>query len=111
MTSSMKALSEAVAAGRSPGGRLRAAARAEVVGLIEQALREGATYVAIAEMLGVSEQTVARWRTQSADTELAPVRVVGALSPSRSVMVHGPGGVRIEGLSLDEVAALLGRLS
>jgi transposase-like protein len=53
-----------------------------VVGLIEQALRGGATYVAIAEMLGVSEQTVARWRTQSADTELAPVRVVDALAPS-----------------------------
>ena len=107
----MKALSEAVAAGRSPGGRLRAAARAEVVGLIEQALRDGASYAAIAEMLGVSEQTVVRWRTSSTDTEFAPVRVVDASAQTRKLVVHGPGGLRVEGLSLDEVAALLGRLS
>jgi alkylated DNA nucleotide flippase Atl1 len=111
MTSTMKALSEAVAVGRSAGGRLRASARFEVVRLIEAAYGEGATYGAIAEMLGVSEQTVMRWRMQDKDSELAEVRVVDAAgSRAGGVVVYGAHGLRIEGLSLDEVAALLGRL-
>lgn len=106
----MKALGEAVTAGRSAGGRLRAGARSEVVRLIEAAHGEGATYGAIAEMLGVSEQTVTRWRMQATDMELAEVRIVDAASSAHELVVHGPHGLRIEGLSLDEVATLLGRL-
>jgi len=109
MTASMKALSEAVAVGRSAGGRLRGRARAEVARLIEQARREGETYGAMAAMLGVSEQTVTRWQMQSKDVELAQVRV--AETARRELVVHGPGGLRIEGLSLEEIAALLGKLS
>jgi hypothetical protein len=52
MTSTMKALSEAVAARRSAGGRLRASGRAEVFRLIEAAHGAGVTYGGIAEMLG-----------------------------------------------------------
>ena len=106
---SLKALRAAIEAGRTTGGRLRPEARAEVGRLIERAHGEGATYSAIAGEVGVSEQTLQRWRA-AGSTSLAVVRVVDATQAANGLVVHGPRGLRIEGLSLDDVATLLGRL-
>jgi hypothetical protein len=111
MTSSLKTLREAVDRGRTPGGRLRASARSDVAGLIEEARAAGSSYGAIASSLEVSAQTLRRWRGNDGSAALAVVRVVDDRRPTDMLVVHGPRGLRIEGLSLDELAALLGKLS
>ena len=79
--------------------------------LIEQAHADGASYGAIASAVQVSEQTLRRWRIARVGTALAVVRVVAEPRSADTVTVHGPLGLRIEGLSLDGLAALLGKLS
>ena len=110
MLSSLKALRTKVEASRTPGGRLRRASQAEVAAAIEQARSSGASYAEIAAAVGVTLQTLKRWRSTKEGSSLAIVRVVDAPPASRAVVVHGAHGVRVEGLSLDEVAALLVRL-
>jgi transposase len=111
MISSLKALRATVEASRTSGGRLRRASQLEVASAIERARSEGASYAAIAVALGVTQQTLKRWRSSDAGSSLALIRVVDPAPVARAVTVHGPRGVRIEGLTLDEIAALLVRLS
>jgi hypothetical protein len=76
--------------------------------------REGASGRQVARELGVSEATLARWgpgREEPAGSFRA-IEVV--LEPARSVgamVVHGPRGLRIEGLSVEQLAELVARLS
>lgn len=104
----MKRLRAMVGARRSAGGRVPRAAQAENVAEIERAHAAGASYSSIAAALGLTLNTLARWRGKSARAKLVAVRVP---LPASSLVVHGPRGLRIEGLSLDDVAALLVRLS
>jgi transposase-like protein len=110
MTSTLKSLRAAVVAGRAASGRLRSSARVEVGRLIADAHESGLSYTAIASALGVTDQTLKRWRAPARST-LAAVRIVDAPAPARALMVHGPSGLRIEGMSLDELAELLRRLA
>jgi len=88
-------------------------------GLLEKLLsytvarrRQGATLVTIGEEVGMSWKTLARWmggRKSRARFErvevIEPVAVV-----ARPLIVHGPRGLRVEGLDVAGVAELLRKL-
>ena len=75
-------------------------------------------YEAIAEALGLEQDALyrLRWversRTQGGRHErgLVSVRVAPPVD-AKTLVVHGPLGLRVEGLTLDELAELLRRLS
>jgi len=66
----------------------------------------------VAEELGVTAVTLSTWR-KSGGTKLARVDVVVAEleQPRRGAVVFGPRGMRVEGLGVDDIAALWRRLS
>lgn len=69
----------------------------------------GATMQQLASELGVALDTLYRWRReQPRGAALRRVEIVGE---RHALTVHGPCGVRIEGLDLDGVAALLRKLA
>jgi hypothetical protein len=97
---------------RGAGGRLKADARHEVVEFVDRAHAQGASYGGLARELGVSSQTLANWRAQEQRSQLLPVRVLAAGPAAPSwIVVHGPHGLRIEGLTLGDLGELLSRLS
>lgn len=64
---------------------------------------------AIAQRLGMKVMTLRRWLMASSDGgRLKQVQVVGPVS--QGAVVHGPRGMRIEGLSVAELAELWLRL-
>jgi hypothetical protein len=68
----------------------------------------------IAEELGVSQATLSRMMRR--ESKLIPVKVVAdskarSSSSSKAFLVRGPGGVVVEGLSLEEVAVLFARIA
>lgn len=68
----------------------------------------------VARKLGLDGVTLRRWlrRERRAKAAFAPVRMepVKREEPVGGVVVHGPGGLRIEGMGVEEVAELLRRL-
>lgn len=104
----MKRLRATIGARRGAGGRVPRSAQTEIAAEIERAHAAGASYSSIAASLGLTLNTVTRWRRRGPGAKLVAVRVP---LPASSLVVHGPRGLRIEGLSLDDVAALLARLS
>ena len=78
--------------------------------------REGATLVEVATELGMPAQTLSRWLGEKRTTKrfdrvevVATASAVAALAAS-PVIVHGPRGLRIEGLELAAVAELVRRV-
>ncbi len=106
----LKRLRAKIEAQRSAAGRVPAGVRTEVAAAVRRAHETGASYSAIASALGLKLPTLLRWRDAHGASKLVAVRVPVSASAS-AFAVHGPRGVRIEGLSLDDVAALLSRLS
>jgi hypothetical protein len=115
MSTGLKELRSVIERGRTAGGQLRGQARTTVVAAVEQAHAQGTSSREVATALGVKFHTLMSWRGQeqqrrSKSTALVPVRVAAA-PVARGLIVHGPRGLRVEGLSLDELAALWSRLS
>jgi hypothetical protein len=85
-------------------------------GLLEKVLsytvarrRQGAELLAVGEELGMSWKTLARWLGGKRKTRrFGRVEVVSP--PARALTVHGPRGLRIEGLDLEGIAELVQRL-
>ena len=71
---------------------------------------QGAAHHTIARELGIADRTLARWSAEAA-VRFVPVEVVVAAAPQPSLVVHGPCGLRIEGLDGAQLAALLRSLS
>jgi hypothetical protein len=73
--------------------------------------RAGVSVKAVAAELGMSVATLAYWRAQSAGgtQKMRRVKVVERLDRRHTVV--GPSGTHIGGLSLDEVAELIRKLS
>lgn len=99
-------------AGRAFPSELRERAAAHV----RRRRREGASETTISRELGIGAMTFRRW--VGPRTAFAEAIVVDTTSTSTSTMtgaarivVHGPRGIRIEGLELAEVIALVGALS
>src|SRR5262245_56072567 len=107
-------------ADRSGSGRpYPLALRREAVTYVEARRKQGVGLVAAARELGVSAFSVNRWRTAhgvaAVESEFRPIVLAEPFEPpSRSepcgVVVHGPLGLRIEGLPLAAVAELWRRL-
>ena len=109
--------------GRGARWRFDSGFRAEVVAYMRARQAEGGTQEEAARELGLSSWTLSRWGRQhrpgkqsveaaAGSKAFHPIAVkreeaesVGALT------VHGPGGVRVEGLTLRQVAALLKELA
>src|SRR3954469_7674559 len=85
-------------------------------GLLEKILsytvarrRQGAQLLEVGEELGLSDKMLARWLSgRRKGQKFGRVEVVAP--PARAVIVHGPHGLRIEGLDIDGVAELVQRL-
>jgi len=88
------------------------AARAAALAWAERRQREGLGWVPIASELGVSPTTLRKWRAQrvAPSSSFCPVEFVQPPSSLRGLVVHAPGGLRIEGLGVAEVAELVRRL-
>jgi transposase len=115
MSTGLKELRSVIERGRTAGGQLRGQARTTVVAVVERAHAQGTSYRELAAALGVKFHTLMSWRGQehkqkSRSSALVPVRIAAA-PVVRGLIVHGPRGLRIEGLSVDELAVLLARLS
>lgn len=86
--------------------------RERAVAFIERRRREGASEGTIGRELGISPMTFRRWAgRRSSGFMLATVDAPFASPVGVVVVVHGPRGLRIEGLDLEGVAALWERLS
>lgn len=81
--------------------------RARIVAHAIARRREGAGMKAIAREVGVSSTTLYDWLR---GPRFERVEVVAEAAHHTRHTVHGPHGVRVEGLSLADVAELLRRL-
>ena len=104
----LKRLRKKIDGGRSAGGHVPSDVRAEVVATTERAHDDGASYTALADALGIKLQTLSRWRETRPTAKLVAVRVP---LHAAGFTVHAPHGIRVDGLSLDDVAELLKRLA
>lgn len=96
---------------RGPGRRYPAELRRRGAEYLRARQAAGAPLSAILRELGVRRETLVGWAGPAeAETRprFVPVSVIE--EPSR-IVVHGPGGVRIEGLDVAGVADLLRRLA
>jgi transposase len=69
----------------------------------------GASVAAISRELGVKRHTLVTWTgapVEPVPPRFVPVSVVADMLASK-IVVHGPGGVRVEGLDVAGVVALL----
>lgn len=101
-------------AGAGTRGRFTDALRAETLAVLAARKAEGASQDTVAEELGISGWTLSRWKQQAARSGVVatfrPVRVVREVRPVASpgaLTVHGPAGLRVEGLTVEWVAALV----
>jgi DNA-binding transcriptional regulator YiaG len=103
-------------------GRFTEALRRQVLEYLRARQAGGGTQEEVARELGMSSWTLSRWsgRARRAEAEEASrARAQGARAFSAvevrsevgvstgALVVHGPGGVRVEGLGVAQVAALL----
>lgn len=88
------------------GRPYREADRARALEYARGRQREGATVNRVAGELGISHETLKSWMAGGAFE-----RVEIVTEAMRGHTLCGPRGVRVEGLTLDEIAELLRRLS
>ncbi len=103
--------------GRGTRWRFDDGFRAEVVAYVRARQEEGGTQQEAARELGLSAWTLSRWSrqgrpprqsaTSGEDFHLVRVKREAEAAVTSGLVVHGPGGVRVEGLRLEQVAVLL----
>ncbi len=101
--------------GRGVRWRFDDAYRAEVVAYMRARQEEGGTQEEAAKELGLSPWTLSRWSRQRKPAQqegrssvpFHSVTVKREDASASALVVHGPGGVRVEGLKLEQVAELL----
>lgn len=100
---------------RGAGRRYPPAARRLAVEYSRRQRAAGTSVEAISRELGVKRHTLVAWtaaaREIATSPRFVPVSVVADAATPSKIVVHGPGGVRIEGLDLAGVAELLRRLA
>jgi transposase len=96
---------------RGRGHRYPPELRARVIAYAAALHRHGVTPKEIGDELGMDWRTLTRWLAEERDPGFAQVVVHddGHKAAVR-VVVHGPGGLRIEGLDLDALTELLRKL-
>jgi transposase len=108
-----KALKEKIGEARRASKRVPEALQDLVVRYVEQQQIAGVSMKEIGSELGMSFHTLSYWRARSSQprsTSLARVKVVEPKRTEHVVVVHAPSGLRIEGLSMTQLAELIGRL-
>lgn len=92
-----------------PGRAFPREVRARAMTYVDRRRSDGATDQQIARELGIAAMTFRRW----VGSRTAAFRAVAVVdeSPSAPLVVHGPRGLRVEGLDLDHLVELWGRLS
>jgi len=100
--------------GRARGKRFAPELRQRIVAYAERRRREGASWMTIATELGACFETVRRWCGGGSVPTVRPLRRVEvmaepvvAMSARAPLAVVTPNGLRIEGVGLDEVIALV----
>jgi transposase len=101
----------------------RGRGRAYPKGLLEKLLsytvarrRQGASIVEVGSEVGINFRTLARWLGERKAASFGRVEVVAARAATAAaaaptmIVVHGPRGLRIEGLDLTAVAELVRRV-
>ncbi len=95
---------------RGQGRPYPARLRERVVAAVDDLVASGESSMQVARALGLPYRTIDRWRRQERPTFRAVV--VSDSDASRGGLVlHGPLGLRVEGLDVDSLADLLRRLS
>ena len=92
--------------GPGRGKRYEGALKSEVVTYAFAQHAEGQSWATIATELGVRVGTVRGWCGDEEPRAMRPVEIV-AEPKARSLTVVSASGARVEGLTLDEAAALL----
>ncbi len=90
------------------------ALRAAAIEYQREREREGASVREVAAELGVSEASLARWSRRREEPPAAFRAIEVVAEPAHmpgTLVVHGPRGLRIEGLSVEGLARLIERLS
>ena len=107
---------EIARSGRKSRQPYEAGLKRKLVEYAQQRKREGASYVAIGEELGIVWPTIAEWigrepkKRLRAGFQRVEVREV-AQAPSAALVVVHTSGTRVEGLDVAGVADLLRRLA
>lgn len=100
---------------RGAGRQYPPAARQLAVEFFRQRRAAGTSVEAISRELCVKRHTLVGWtaaaREVSTTPRFVPVNVVADATTKSSIVVHGPAGVRVEGLDVAGVAELLRRLA
>jgi len=96
---------------RGRGKRYPAELRLQISGWARREIARGSSPRAAARRLGLHPETLRAWcgDASPSSTALVPVEIVGsAAAPTpTAIRIVSPAGYRVEGLALDEVAALL----
>jgi transposase len=89
--------------------------KAQLLKHIGRRLAAGERAGEIAQSLGLSDQTMSQWcahlRRRAEKPRLRAVKVASEVAAvGRGLTLQGPGGLRVEGLSVEELAALWRKL-
>jgi hypothetical protein len=98
---------------RGQGRPYPAALRQRVLDAVDAHVAAGAEPTRLARSLGLPYRTIVRWRERRGSL-FRPVIIDGAEEASARevrIVVHGPAGLRVEGLDVPALAELLRRLS
>lgn len=108
-----EAIKGLVESSRDTRGRVRpkGEAKERIAAYVLERRRAGSSLDRIAEQLGVSPVSLGRWTRGNSRRRRGVMRAVKVSSPSTPLVVHGPYGLRVEGLSLRQLAELLRKLS
>ena len=94
--------------GKAPTAiRYPAPFRAAVVAVTRAQVEHGASVHRVASALGLPARSLTRWLQQSAPPVLRPVTVRPDPMPAAGPVLVTPQGLRIEGLDLDTLIAVL----
>ena len=103
-------LRRAISQREFPTSRLSADLRASATSYARRRVSEGASQGAISEELGVSTFSVGGWLRADESAEFVPVHVIAdATEASQKFEVVTPRGLRVVGLDIDALCALLQR--
>lgn len=93
------------------GRRYPARFQAAVVAVVQARLRQGESLDALADAIGITRPTLARWLRRVSAPVLRPVAVERAPAPvageSPAIVLTTPQGLRVEGLDGETLVAVL----
>jgi hypothetical protein len=108
-TSECEQLRRAISHREFPTSRLSAELRAAATSYARRRAAEGAPQSMIAMELGVSVVSIARWLRAVESAALVPVRVIADAESSQTFEVVTRRGLRVVGLDLEALCAVLER--